>query len=72
MSRKTDLDKLLNMQEGHTVYVNWHEESGGEVVKTSDSFILFSVPLYGGESRFENHYSLDSANALLDEVYSWT
>lgn len=69
----SDLENLLKMETGDTIYLNWFEEGGGEVIRLSTGeWELFEVPHYGGIPRLFGTYSEDNLQELIDEANSWT
>jgi hypothetical protein len=48
------------------------EEGGAEVYRLNDVFILFEVPQYGGEPRFQCTFGEHEAEAVVDLAHSWT
>lgn len=70
-NRTTDKNTLLLMEEGDTAYINWSEESGGEVQLIAGRYHLSEVPQYGGEPNLEGIYELSKIDDLLDKAYSW-
>lgn len=68
----SDLENLLKMETGDTIYLNWFEEGGGEVIKTLLGWVLFEVPQYGGVPRLYGTYSEYNLQELIDKANSWT
>ena len=69
-----DMKKLEELKTGEKCFVNWYEEGGGIVYKLSNgTYVLFSVPQFGGYESFEGCYGdKTKLPALLDKAYSWT
>lgn len=69
-----DMIKLKNMHPGEQCTVNWFEEGGGVVYMLSNhTYILFSVPQYGGDEEFEGCYHGNQMlDKLLTKAYEWT
>ena len=68
----SDLENLLKMEYEDTIYLNWFEEGGGEVIRVYEGWQLYEVPQYGGMPRLYGTYSKDNLQELIDEVNSWT
>lgn len=68
----SDLEDLLKMETGDTIYLNWFEEGGGEVIRGVLGWELYEVPQYGGIPRLYNTYSEENLQELIDEANSWT
>ena len=67
-----DLEQLQNMKHTQCQYVNWHEEGGGEVYRVNDVYVLFEIPIFGGEPNYVGTYHRKELNKLVDMAYSWT
>lgn len=67
-----DLERLLSMGLGDTIYLNWFEEGGGEVTRSLLGWELYEVSQYGGIPRLNDIYAQDSLQELIDEANSWT
>lgn len=68
----SDLEDLLKMETGDTIYLNWFEEGGGEVIRVYEGWQLYYVNHYGGIPRLYGTYSEDNLQELIDEANSWT
>lgn len=66
------LERLLKMEYGATIHLNWFEEGGAEVTRSLLGWELYEVPHYGGLPRFYNIYTEDNLQELIEEVDSWT
>ena len=73
MGIEKDKEKISRMSTlgGQPEYVNWFEEGGGEVYRCNDMFMLFEIPAYGGEDRYEGVYHIDNIDDLLKKAYTW-
>lgn len=67
-----ELFGLLHMQVGDTIYLNWHEEGGGEVIRSLSGWELYCIPMYGGDGNLVSVYGEDDLADLIDEANSWT
>lgn len=70
--REKDLIKLKNMRHGDEEYFNWFEEGGGMVYNVYGVYVLFEVPQFGGYEHYNNTFTKNQLDKLLDTVYSWT
>lgn len=68
----SDLENLLQMEYGDTIYLNWSEEGGGEVIRVYEGWQLYYVNNYGGIPSLHGTYSKDNLQELIDEANSWT
>lgn len=71
-SREQDLEAVKALQPDKHCTVFWFEEGGGEVHRIWDTLLLFSIPQYGGDGRFEGAFYLDEAEKLVDLARTWT
>lgn len=72
MNREGDYKLVKELAEGDTVYIFWCEGGGGQVFRTETSYLLYEIPLYGGEEIFVAEYALSKYKDLVDEAWSWT
>jgi hypothetical protein len=68
----SELERLLKMDYGDTIYLNWFEEGGAEVTRGLLGWELYEVPQYGGIPRLYDIYAEDNLQELIDEANSWT
>jgi hypothetical protein len=68
----SELERLLKMDYGDTIYLNWCEDGGAEVTRSLLGWILYEVPQYGGIPRLYDIYAEDNLQELIDEANSWT
>jgi hypothetical protein len=68
-----DIQKVKNLSPRHVCYINWHEDGGGEVHRSSDTLFLYCIPQYGGYGHLVREYDFtdEGIKALVKEVYSW-
>jgi len=68
----TDLQMLQELQDGEVCYLNWFEESGGEVERHGDIYFLSEIPQYGGEPRPYGKFNVDQFDEIIKIVSEWT
>jgi hypothetical protein len=68
--RNKDKIKIQNLADNCCCYINWFEESGGEVCRIKDKLYLYEI-LYVGE-HIAGVFELNEVDKLLDLAYSWT
>lgn len=72
-NKEEDKQKLLKMPDMTYAYINWFSDGGGQVARVNfDYYVLFEVPMYGGEPRYTDIYHISKIDELLDLAYSWT
>lgn len=71
-TRDGDIAAVKSLGHKQECTVFWSEEGGGEVHRVWDTLLLFSIPQYGGEGRFEGAFSLDEVENLVDLARTWT
>ena len=58
------------MENKEDIYYGMFQGGGGHIFKVNWKFILFEVPLYGGDEMFEGCYeTLEKAKSVVD---GWT
>jgi hypothetical protein len=67
-----DKQKLLNMKLGDTVYVNWFEEGGAQVVRHLQHYELSEISQYGGYEHPYGVFPLGQEDKLIEIAYSWS
>ncbi|WP_300097575.1 hypothetical protein [Flavobacterium sp.] len=68
-----EINKLLDMDIKSVQYINWFEESGGEVKRiTENEWELYEVTQYGIRTDYVDTYEKYNLDELVKEVYSWT
>ena len=66
-------DKLIKADNCVPIYLNLFEEGGAEVYKLNyDTFVLFSIPQYGGMARYEDTYNIKDIDSMIKTIESWT
>ena len=70
--REEELARLQEMKPTQWRYVNWHEGGGGEVQRVHDVYVLFSIPIFGGQPQYMATYSKKELPKLISDAYSWT
>tara|TARA_R110000868_G_scaffold273837_1_gene533068 strand:- start:335 stop:553 length:219 start_codon:yes stop_codon:yes gene_type:complete len=71
MKKDKDLQRLQEMKPTQCRYVNWFEESGGEVQMVHDMYVLFEVSPYGGIPQYVGTYHRNELHKIIDTCYSW-
>lgn len=67
------LEKFISaLPEGIRLHISLGEEAGAEVVKVHDIYLLFEIPMYGGEPRYTNLYRHHEVGRIFKEIRSWT
>jgi hypothetical protein len=67
-----DIQNLQEMKPTQWRYVNWFEESGGEVQRVHNVYVLFEIPQYGGAPEYVGTYHRNELHKLVEMAYSWT
>ena len=70
----TDFEKIKNMKEGDTIFVNMFQDGGAQIHKYNYEFLLYEIPMYGGKPHFNDIYkNTDTQIDKMIEIYqSWT
>ena len=64
--------EIVKLNHGECWTWDLGEESGAEIWKINDAYILFEIPMYGGEPRFIDVYPFQRIDDLINMVESWT
>ena len=69
-NRQEDIEKLLSMKIGDAIYLNMFQGGGSCVFReTVDNWMLFEIPLYGGNDQYYGDFSKDKLDDLVRTVY---
>lgn len=68
----TDKEKIQNMKEGETIYLNMVNDGGVQIHMYNYEYQLFEIPIYGGQPRFYNIYEPKNIGKMIEEYQSWT
>ena len=69
---KEDLFLIAELKNGENYIISLGEESGAEIWKINSIFILFEIPMYGGNPVYSDTYPLYRLEEMVKKVYSWT
>lgn len=67
-----DLRTLQKMEIGSNVFLAMFQDGGAEVRRTDDGWLLYEIPLYGGDPWFQGTFHSETLTDLLHIVNSWT
>lgn len=70
MQYEYDLELVGSLKVGEECYFAECEGSAGRIVREGEMYLLYSIPMYGGEERFES--ASKSYVELVDLYYSFT
>jgi hypothetical protein len=62
--------RISNLTHADYEYFSLGECSGAEIYRLNDIYVLFEIPLYGGEPRYSGVYN--TVKQAVDEIMSWT
>ena len=68
----TDNEKIEAMKEGDTIYLNMVNEGGAQIHMYNYRYLLYEIPLYGGEPRLYKEYERKNIDKMIAEYLSWT
>lgn len=65
-------EEILNLKSGECWV--WPESDYGkaEIWNINGIYLLFEIPIFGGEPMFDDYYYKESIDALIAIVESWT
>lgn len=72
MTREEAFKEIKKIQHGQKWI--WPESDYGkaEIWRLNNVYVLFGMPMYGGEPFYYNTYLICNISKLLDDVESWT
>jgi hypothetical protein len=65
-------EKIKKLNNGGCCYFNMSEGGGAVCHKCNEMYLLFEIPLYGGDERYIETYFENQINDLVTLAYSWT
>jgi hypothetical protein len=65
-----DKEKIKNMKEGDTVFLNMFQDGGAQVHKYNYEYLLYEIPLYGGKPQFSGVFK--NIDRLIETYKKWT
>lgn len=72
MSKAIAAEKIENLKNGERCYFNMFQDGGAVCYMCNGMYLLFEVPLYGGEEVYIGTYFENQINDLINEAFSWT
>ena len=66
----SDKDKIEAMKEGETIFLNVVNDGGVQVHKYNYEYLLYEIPLYGGEPHFCGVFK--NVDELIEIYKKWT
>jgi hypothetical protein len=66
------VEKLKKLKNGEYCDFDMSMEGGARCHKCNGMYLLFQIPLYGGEERYLGTYYKSQLNDLVNEAFSWT
>lgn len=70
--REDTAAKIRALPAGDHCYFNMFQDGGAVCYECNYMYLLFEVPLYGGEERYEGTYCENRIGELIEKAYSWT
>ncbi len=65
-------EKILKLNHGDKYIIPESDYGKAEVWFINNAYILFEIPLFGGEPIYYDTYSKEEIETLIKEVESWT
>jgi len=65
------LEEIRKLKSGERYIVPEADYGKAEIWRINGRFILFEIPMFGGEPQFWNHYSLHEAHKVVKAIESW-
>lgn len=70
MSEHTEI--IRDTPEGVQYFFNMVNDGGAMVVKCVNMYLLFEIPLYGGQPQYYSTYGEHEIDKLVRQAESWT
>lgn len=70
--KETDKDKILALQDGECYIVPESDYGRAEIWFKNSSYLLFEIPMYGGEPSFVCAYGKHMIDEMIKHYESWT
>ena len=68
---ETNLQKIKKLKHLKFCYINWSEESSALVYRIENVYILFEIPLFGGEPRYSGTFQEGDEDNIIKIVDRW-
>ena len=65
-------NEIYSLTNGEYIYFNMSEGGGAACYRCNDMYLLFEVPLYGGDERYEGTFFENQIVDLIEKARSWT
>ena len=65
-------NEIYNLKNGDHCYFNMSEGGGAACYRCNDMYLLFEVPLYGGDERYEGTFFENQVTDLVEKALCWT
>jgi len=65
-------EEILKLHSGDCYVVPESDYGKAEIWKIHDTYLLFEIPIYGGNPRFFAGYSKMRIDDMIKEINSWT
>lgn len=69
---KEQEEKILALKSGEKIFISQGNESGIEIWRINHVYLIFSIPLFGGEPVYENTFFINESEQMFKELESWT
>lgn len=70
--KKSVFEKINKLNNGEYCNFNMFQEGGAVVYKCNYMYLLFEIPTYGGDERYEGTYFENQKNDMINEAFTWT
>lgn len=72
VNQNKDLDNIKKLKDGERCYFNMFQDGGAVCYRCNGMYVLFSIPLYGGEEAYEKTFYEEQINEMIELAYTWT
>lgn len=65
-------EKIQKLKNGKCYVVPESDYGKAEVWRINNLYILFSIPMYGGEPQYEGAYGLHKIDEMITSINGWS
>jgi len=65
-------EEILKLKNGEHYTVPESDYGKAEIWRINNNYFVFSIPMYGGEPRFEERFNEKDEDSVVKLINSWT
>lgn len=67
-----NVENVLALNHLGSLLIDEGQGASTEIIRLHDCFIIFTVPLFGGESIFEGMYRIEHVENMIKDINNWS